>query len=1163
MKKSIFLCILALMVSVSCFVGCDVGGEVEVESYTITFVADEETVSELTYEVGDLIVNEPGVPSKEGYTGVWSSYKLGEENITVTAVYTLIDYTITFVADGESVYSETYTVEDKTVTEPSVPQKGGYTASWEAYQVTTGDITVNAVYTAVDYTATFIADGVTVGVVTYTVEDESINEPGVPSKEGYAGAWENYSITDKNITVNAVYTAIDYDVTISAGDYGSVDVTVLSDVAFGSTITVSGSTITIDGTIITATADADTAQYSYAFDSWSVVDGEKTGTNTTITASFTRTVNSYSVSFNNGESVSSETLNYGATITAPTAPSKTGYAFKEWNTSVDGTGSALSTSTTVTGEVTYYAVYSVLEVVTTEADLVAVVGLGYDVTLGANITLTDILTISNSVTIDGAGFEINCVGVTSPIRVGHGTADIDVVIKNVEFANVSSASYGTVILVQSGDKLTVESCEFSSVSGSAIGNCNATLVVTNSTFTDVVQGIYTKTEDGEDKGGNATTTITGCLFTNSSYAVYTLSGLNTSTVLVDGNTFENCATFIAQNTGVITVVNNTFEVGEKTHGDANFKCATTAELMIEPSNTITGDYTTSGNTVVQIGVSTEQQLRTAITSGGYVVLQNDISCSSSITANDSTVVFDLNGYTLSMKTVFMTATDFTFNNGNISISGASGITSGSITMYENSSISLNKTTYTAVDGAAIYVVGSYSTVNVVDSTIIAQAYCVTTNASQSTLGVVMNYKNSTFTTTHAGGVPLFINIPGIMNVENCVANTLHVGLVVRGGTANVDGLTINYDESITDDTSLAGDKYLDSWSSGTCVPSAPIVLGNKGGTSYAYSTEANLTNITVNNCPSDLPTIYTWGHAVAGVDISLTLNYDSTISFEDIDYNGSNLIVNGVNYTVVSTASEFTTALENGASYIVVTDSFSLELDSKLFIENTTTIVGVGDATITSNQIIIVSASGVVIDNVNFSFPSTTDYGLMVGYGEGVYSKDVTDLIDSFTIKNSSVSIGGGYSALYIGDYGFTGEFVVDECTFNGGAVAMHANYLIDVTFTVTNNTISNDTDNAGMTNYFFIYSSKGTSISNVEVTFDKHTMSGKYAKNSKWASSGIENHFGYEAGSYYNENVTFASSGNSVVLSCEEEYNSLQENSANTTYVIDEDSVSFVKDYE
>ena len=70
------------------------------------------------------------------------------------------------------------------------------------------------------YTVTFVAEGVTVDVVEYKAGDTSVTEPAVPAKIGYYGAWESYTLNGSNLTVNAVYTAKTYMVTL---DYNGAD----------------------------------------------------------------------------------------------------------------------------------------------------------------------------------------------------------------------------------------------------------------------------------------------------------------------------------------------------------------------------------------------------------------------------------------------------------------------------------------------------------------------------------------------------------------------------------------------------------------------------------------------------------------------------------------------------------------------------------------------------------------------------------------------------------------------------------------------------------------------------------------------------------------------------------------------------------------------------
>lgn len=177
--------------------------------YTVTFKADGKQVGEaLTYTVENKQITEPAVPAKIGYSGAWGKYELDCKNIEVNAVYTVIPYTVTFKADGEQVGEVlTYTVENKQITEPSVPEKDGFIGEWEEYELNCENIVVNAVYTAV-YTVTFKAEGVQVGeILTYTLKNKQITEPAVPEKAGYNGAWEEYELNGGNKVINAEYTA--------------------------------------------------------------------------------------------------------------------------------------------------------------------------------------------------------------------------------------------------------------------------------------------------------------------------------------------------------------------------------------------------------------------------------------------------------------------------------------------------------------------------------------------------------------------------------------------------------------------------------------------------------------------------------------------------------------------------------------------------------------------------------------------------------------------------------------------------------------------------------------------------------------------------------------------------------------------------------------------
>ena len=129
-------------------------------------------------------------------------------------------YTVTFAADGEFIAERTYTIEHTEVAAPPVPSKEHYTAAWEEYFLTTGDLTVNAVYTPIEYMITFVADGKTVGKAGYTIEDNAVAEPQVPHKENCIGTWEDYTLTGGDFTVNAVYvTAMEFALTTDSSFY--------------------------------------------------------------------------------------------------------------------------------------------------------------------------------------------------------------------------------------------------------------------------------------------------------------------------------------------------------------------------------------------------------------------------------------------------------------------------------------------------------------------------------------------------------------------------------------------------------------------------------------------------------------------------------------------------------------------------------------------------------------------------------------------------------------------------------------------------------------------------------------------------------------------------------------------------------------------------------
>jgi len=135
----------------------------------------------------------------------WEDYTLTEGDITINAKYAAIRYAAMFIVDDQMIDIVYFTVEDKSIPEPDIPEREYYTAEWEDYKIVAADITINAEYTPIEYTATFMADGQIVEKVTFTIENMTVAEPDVPEKDGYYGEWEDYTLTTRDITINAVY----------------------------------------------------------------------------------------------------------------------------------------------------------------------------------------------------------------------------------------------------------------------------------------------------------------------------------------------------------------------------------------------------------------------------------------------------------------------------------------------------------------------------------------------------------------------------------------------------------------------------------------------------------------------------------------------------------------------------------------------------------------------------------------------------------------------------------------------------------------------------------------------------------------------------------------------------------------------------------------------
>ncbi|MDE5943599.1 MAG: leucine-rich repeat protein [Clostridia bacterium] len=242
--------------------------------YTVEFKSLDDVISTQTYTVENYNIKVPSCPDRDHYyAGEWESFELTMGDITVNAIYEPIPYTVQYVDGSGTVlatidytvltymdvvppdptpvpgcysyfddlecgdtilhqkvkaldYVIEYFVNDELVATyntnifdyyklvpPEIPQIPGYESSWEKYKLQLEtNIRVNAVYDLITYYVSFTADNKVVEVAEYNVENTEVEIPELPEKAGYTCRWEDFYPVIGDITVNALFTPINYNV---------------------------------------------------------------------------------------------------------------------------------------------------------------------------------------------------------------------------------------------------------------------------------------------------------------------------------------------------------------------------------------------------------------------------------------------------------------------------------------------------------------------------------------------------------------------------------------------------------------------------------------------------------------------------------------------------------------------------------------------------------------------------------------------------------------------------------------------------------------------------------------------------------------------------------------------------------------------------------------
>ena len=257
----------------------------QIHVYTVTWLDENgNTVATETVEYGKDAVNVPAVPEKEGYTGTWDQEaKNVTSDLTIKPVYTINTYVVTWVDEnGNTVATETVEHGKDAVNVPAVPEKEGHSCAWEAEaKNVTSDLTIKPVYTIYTYTIKFVdEDGTLLQESQVAYGDMPVYTGKAPTKEADEQYTYYFAGWDKSIVVATADAVYTAVYTTEVKTYTITWVNEDGTVLETDRDVPSGQMPSYDGVTPEKVANA---QYTYTFAGWTPAIGIVAG-DTTYTA---------------------------------------------------------------------------------------------------------------------------------------------------------------------------------------------------------------------------------------------------------------------------------------------------------------------------------------------------------------------------------------------------------------------------------------------------------------------------------------------------------------------------------------------------------------------------------------------------------------------------------------------------------------------------------------------------------------------------------------------------------------------------------------------------------------------------------------------------------------------------------------------------------------
>jgi hypothetical protein len=301
------------------------------KSFTIAFdSAGGTAVPSITQTYGSP-VSAPPDPTREGHTFAgWEPAipaTMPDHDVTVTAGWSVNNYTISFDSKGGSPVSGITQAYGTPIRAPSNPTREGYAfAGWEPSLPATmpaGDLRLAAIWEARSYTITFDPDGGSAVPSITQAYGSAVEAPSDPVREGYSFAgWEPSvpsTMPANDVVVVAQWTANSY--TISFDSNGGSPVPSITQ-KYGAAVE----------------APSDPVREGHSFAGWEPsVPSTMPAGDLSVVARWT--VNTYTIAFDpaGGSAVPSIVQKYGAAVEAPSDPVREGHSFAGWEPSVPST----------------------------------------------------------------------------------------------------------------------------------------------------------------------------------------------------------------------------------------------------------------------------------------------------------------------------------------------------------------------------------------------------------------------------------------------------------------------------------------------------------------------------------------------------------------------------------------------------------------------------------------------------------------------------------------------------------------------------------------------------------------------------------------------------------------------------------------------------------